>query len=176
MYKITTTELLDKLMAQHKTTFVAVRTAKKEKPLKKSRVTGEAFEGSVISESTYSAGLCYDYETAVNNRREREGKEADFHAESLPFGNWYNGSKIIIEHNGKYYVRLTLNANNKPQKHYYLNGKPVEFESIADVMPKPSGYGSDKQELEKQVKVINVALESIKKINMNGETYEVVAL
>jgi len=69
----------------------------------------------------------------VNYGHIRAIKESGVTPQSLPYGEWKEGEEnIIIEHNGKYQVRLTTTGNSKHRGKtaYYLNGKPIEKEAL----------------------------------------------
>lgn len=63
----------------------------------------------------------YDYETAVNNRRKREGKEPNFKAQSLPWGTWVIDNKIIT-HKGNIYLRTYDFKGGLIDKTYFVEG------------------------------------------------------
>jgi hypothetical protein len=133
----------------------------------------------------------FDYQKAINNRLEKEGKTADFQASK----NWFQhvgDSKIVVEHktdtSKKYlayqYVLRTATQDEQTQitdsKHkvsrseyeYYFEGKPIDKETILQYMKEPSSY--DNQGLENTLNFQVMAIEHIKFISLNGETYEVI--
>lgn len=156
----------------------------------KSRVTSipfiEQFGSSLIlkwSEQTVQINTIY--ENSVNNRREKEGLEADFKAKELPFGEYVEGSRILIKHekDGEtvYYVRVYLTNSNLGTKVKFTNaqGKELsdklvkifkeEFMSIKKETVKSQGL--DYKEASKPV---TYSFDSIKQINMNGSEYRIV--
>lgn len=54
----------------------------------------------------------------------------------LPWGHWVEGSKYLIEHNGRYYLRCTLSRSPKHRTKvtYTQGGEPVELEKIIDCL------------------------------------------
>lgn len=108
--------------------------------------------------------LNYSYENAVNNRLEREGKDRDFTAQSLPWGVWFVTNKIIA-HKGKFYLRYYDYNNNVLNKAYFVNGEPATDEQLAIIKEyeKASNKPSNTQGLSEahEVKPLVVAEENI---------------
>ena len=108
--------------------------------------------------------LNYSYENAVNNRLEREGKDRDFEAQSLPWGEWFVANKIIA-HKGKFYLRYYDYNNNVLNKAYFVDGMPATDEQLAIIKEyeKASNKPSNTQGLseEHEVKPLVVAEENI---------------
>jgi len=81
---------------------------------------GQLFKGKIFKTAKRYASLGYDYEKSVNARLEKEGKESDFDARSLPWGEWWDGSKVVLVHKDQFYIRITyLNANGAASKYIY---------------------------------------------------------
>ena len=81
------------------------------------------FKGRVKKLSITPMQFGYDYETAVNNRLAREGKEANFDADKLPWGKWVEGMRNkVISHKDMYYMRTYCVRNSKPRTYYLLDG------------------------------------------------------
>lgn len=109
--------------------------------------------------------LNFSYENAVNNRLEREGKERDFEAQKLPWGEWFVANKIIA-HKGKFYLRYyDINNGNVLNKAYFVNGMPATDEQLAIIKEyeKATHKPSNTQGLseEHEVKPLVVAEENI---------------
>jgi hypothetical protein len=76
----------------------------------------------------------YDYETAVNNRLAREGKEANFTADKLPWGSWGEGMKNkIIVHNDNYYLRTYCIPDKKIQRIFLIDGRLATANEIEEL-------------------------------------------
>jgi hypothetical protein len=179
MKRITRSQLVTLLTAFTGSSIGTVKTSKVEKTLKKDRLTKEPFNGIVEVEGQYNAGMGGSYENAVNNQRIREGLEADFKAEPLPFGEWVNYG-VLFAHKGSFYVRqrIFLTDDNSVKagsirKSYRLNGTAVDRKALPDVLPK-SGGGSSRQGTEKAVAVVCHKVGNIAGIAFGGESYEVV--
>lgn len=108
--------------------------------------------------------LNYSYENAVNNRLEREGKDRDFEAQKLPWGEWFVANKIIA-HKGKFYLRYYDYNNNVLNKAYFVDGRPATADELATIKEyeKASNKPSNTQGLseEHEVKPLVVAEENI---------------
>ncbi len=156
------------------TRFGAVETRKVEDTLKFNRVTGEAVpEGCVTSTCRYNPAIGADYGTAVNNRLEKEGKDADFKSAGLPYGEWVgNGGTIIKSNTTGYQLRLTLTSANTPKKKYFLNGNPVERDEIADILPPVRKVTAGRQGTDNPILVCNVRLTTVTRFAIDGEEYE----
>lgn len=115
----------------------------------------------------------YDYENAVNNRLEREGKERSFSAERLPWGEWVTLNKVIT-HKGMLYLRTYCVRKSHPKTFYLLDGELATAEQYNAFAPYLKGAStSTKQEAcgleeEYQVKPRDYKFSSILAITMNG--------
>lgn len=92
----------------------------------------------------------YDYENAVNNRLERDGKERSFRADKLPFGSWVDGMENkVITHNDMFYMRTYCVRNAKPRSYYFVDGHIASAQETAEIFKwlKPSST-SEKQSAE----------------------------
>jgi hypothetical protein len=109
--------------------------------------------------------LNFSYENAVNNRLAREGKDKDFEAQKLPWGEWFVANKIIA-HKGKFYLRYyDINNGNVLNKAYFVNGKPATEDELAIIKEyeKSTNKSSNTQGLseEHEVRPLVVAEENI---------------
>ena len=106
---------------------------------------GNPFRGRVKKFSITPMQFGYDYENAVNNRLAREGKEANFSADKLPWGHWLMPNKVI-EHKDMYYLRTYCVRNRRPRTYYLVDGHLAsceEYKEFAPFLKEPST--SDKQ-------------------------------
>ena len=107
--------------------------------------------------------LNYNYERAVNNRLQKEGKEPNFTAQSLPWGEWLLPNKIIV-HKGSAYLRMYDFKGGVKSKSYYIDGNLATTEEIKVIKEyeesknKPS---NTQQGLENEVKPTVVNLDSL---------------
>jgi len=118
----------------------------------------------------------YNYENAVNNRLEKQGLNANFVSDKLPWGKWLYPNKIIV-HNGEFYLRTYSVRNSNKDTKYLLDDKIATKEQIDEFKPylKDNENDSDKQkkcglEVEFQVKpkvfniknIIEISIDNMK--------------
>ena len=104
----------------------------------------------------------FSYSTGVNNRLEKEGKDANFVAGDLPWGSWMSGSNSLIEHKGNVYFRAYTNYANNPIVSKFLDslGNVVPKETLSNYLPAESE--NTNQGLENPVRPININIDNIK--------------
>ncbi len=145
---------------------------------KKDRETGltQPWE-SVTKVCEARCSLKVIYQNAVNNALVKEGVQEKgenlFVAQSLPWGNWVeyvNGkkSKILIEHNGKYYIRTTYNNPNEKPVVMYLDqkGEVIPYEKIKGYLPPHK---------DETVAVRCYEVNGMKEVRLAGTIYTIVA-
>ncbi len=152
--------------------FSFIKTLTEPKALKKSRVTG--LPNPYKSISKYSKSFCafnVIYQNSMNKALEKEGLQEKgenlFVSEPLPFGEWVklsNGksSKILIEHNGIFYIRATFNTKIPPVTEWFADGKEVSKDELRDYLP---------LERENLVEVRSFKVTSIQEIHIDKEVY-----
>lgn len=129
------------------------------------------FRGRVQKVSANQMQFNYDYERAVNNRLEKAGCEANFSAESLPWGEWLIPNKVI-SHKDTLYLRTYNVKGAKPRSFYFLDGHIASAEEYAEFSQyfKPCKPTSNRQTeaglVENQVKPKNYKFGSILRISM----------
>ena len=105
------------------------------------------FRGRVQKFTITPMQFGYDYETAVNNRLAKEGKETNFTADKLPWGSWLEGmrNKVIV-HKDMLYLRTYCVRKSRPRTYYLLDGHLASVEEYNEFKQwlKPSST-SDKQ-------------------------------
>lgn len=118
----------------------------------------------------------YDYETAVNNRLEKEGKPRSFNAQSLPWGTWLYPNKVI-ENKGLFYVRFYCVKNHYPDVEYIVNGRPATESEVATIkawqstLSKGSATQSASGLTDNQVEPRDVELDNIITFKCGGICY-----
>jgi len=158
MKTITKQALIEKINAIKGTTIIAL-DIQSEPKMKK---TDNPFLGTT-KVTTLSGIIGYSYENAVNNQLNREGKETDFVAQPRSWGehegNW-------ITHKGQYYLSVKIQGSSEPI--FVREGVEIKRELLA-----PFLYDSKKphtqEELEKEVVVRDIKIDSIKIIRAFGE-------
>lgn len=171
-------QLVEAIQGYKGCSMATMETITEPKMNKKSRVDGtptaEFFNGTVVCEGRRFVSIGNTYETAVNNRRDKEGGEKDFEAMELPWGEWYNGSRIILQHKGSFYLRASyLNANSpKTEKVYKVNGKVLTEDQAARLHEfLPPKKGSSRQGVENEVIVNSTKIANVIRLKFDGKVY-----
>jgi len=103
------------------------------------------------------------YENIANNKREREGGERDFEAESLPWGE--HAGRFFIAHKGNLYLKFyPLASGCKGEERWETpDGVEVDLTVIQPFLPKarPGKSGTPWR---------TIGLNSIEEITLDGET------
>ena len=131
-----------------------------------------AYYGRVMKLSITPMQIGFDYQKAVNNRLKREGKEPNFIAESLKWGEWEIYNKVIA-HKGEQYLRTYCVKNRHPKTYYLLDGRLAtkeEFTQFSQFFKTKTA--SQKQtdmglEEEEQVKPRNYKFSNLVSITIN---------
>lgn len=165
METITKQELRDMLLnARRGANIVSIET----ETTPRMRKTDNPYAGRLVKQSKINGMINWYYENAVNNQREREGKNADFEAKPRRWGSRIHGTPLV-EHKGKYY--LELKVENRYGKTYIDDqGNEVPQEEIDEFLYNSS---SSRQGVEDEVILRDYKLDSIKAIKMNGKKYKV---
>jgi hypothetical protein len=137
-------------------------------PAMNKKVNGEAnpFYGRVKKRTYRSVMIGFRYENSVNNQRDREEKDVDFVALPRKWGVHIDGTPLI-EHKGKYY--LECKVEKVIESVYLLDGELADDEVVEPYLAPRSA--SSRQNLDKEVVLIDVSLENIEVIVMGGDTY-----
>jgi hypothetical protein len=121
-----------------------------------------------------------DYQSAVNNEAARQGGTTNFETEELPWGKWLIKNKIIV-HNGEYYLRTQSTPGNRrvqPARvlDYVADGYKTTLEAVKKFLPesKESAKQQVATGIKKTVWVRTYKFNSIEKIRVNGETFQLV--
>ena len=97
-------------------------------------------EGHVITKevsTTVRKGIHYANMASVRKRLISEGKflvdpetgETYVFPEKLSWGEWVDGSDVLIKHKDQYYVRL-YTSPNKPKVKYFLDGTEIAADEL----------------------------------------------
>ena len=137
---------------------------------KTGRETGRLIPWKKVTKfSRQVVGVGYEYSKSVNNELTKEGKASNFVARELPWGEWLDGSKTIITHKGKNYVRVTFNANNPPHTEYKdEKGRLIEYAELKEFLPVK---GESRQGTDNPIRVATYSLDSILEFRFNGIRY-----
>lgn len=147
----------------------------------KARKTGNKF-GPIFKQVRAVGFVGADYEKAVNREAGRQGEKPRFEAEKLPWGKWLIPNKLI-ENNGKLYLRTQSSPGvrrKQPAKVLSYRDAMGKFLSREEIKPfLPPVYESAKQQsetgIDATVWVRTYAFDSIQKIRIAGQTFQVVS-
>lgn len=145
----------------------------------KARKTGNPF-GPIFKQCRGVGLVGADYQASVNREGERQGVQADYKAESLPWGQWKIANKVI-EHKGQLYLRTQSSPGQRRKSPVRLvayrnaTGQFLPSEQVKPLLPEKRE--SEKQQsagLEKTVWIRTYGFSSIKKVRFGGQTFELV--
>lgn len=106
------------------------------------------------------------YENMVKRRMVKEGKDPEtFTVKPRAWGTRVEKSPFI-EHKGKHYIECIFMASGK--SHYLLDGVPIDAEEIEGLPEKRVETEESQGGVEDKVIIRTFALDSIKKIRING--------
>jgi hypothetical protein len=119
-----------------------------------------------------------NYGRSVNKQRVREGLEPDFEPKELPYGEWLEGSSVVIVSKGEYQLRYypSLNPNYQYSEkvYHYENGDELTDEEKnlfwTEYNPPKKGAGYY-QGVQKGVEVRNVKFAGITRLVFAGKIY-----
>lgn len=159
-----TTTLASALANTNGASFVTITTLTEPKM----RKTNNPLFGRVLKFAVRNCQFGYDYEKAVNNRLEKEGKERSFSANKLPWGEWAVFNKIIA-HKGNLYGRFYVAKNCVVKSAYIVDGRLATAEEVAIIKTfeterTESARQSESGLFENQVKPYDVRLDHILRI------------
>jgi hypothetical protein len=140
-------------------------------PQMNKKVNGEAnpFYGRVQKRTYRSVVIGFRYENSVNNQRAREDKDLDFVAMPRTWGVHIDGTPLV-EHRERYY--LECKVERVIESNYLLDGELADDEVVEPYLAKRTQ--SSRQGVDKEVVLIDVNLENIEVLVMDGETYEII--
>lgn len=180
MQKITHSKLVE-ILAQSKGAFPVSLLSETDA---KARKTGNPF-GQINKISAVRTFTGADYENAVNREANRQGAEGEFESEGLPDWKEQIVKNKVFRHKteGTLYFRTQTTPEQRKRSRSIVlayRGPSGQFLKPSEVKPfLPPKSVSRKQESaglssKKQVEVREFKFDSIRKIRMNGETFELV--
>lgn len=151
------------------------------------RKTGNPFpEKKVLKQVRVVGFVGADYEKAVQREGDRQGasESATFEASPLKWGQWDLPGKVIT-HGGKFYLRTQSTPgqrNRQPARllaYRNVKGEFLSKDAVAPFLPEKSESAKQArvglEGAASQVMVRTYAFDSIRKVRVNGETFELVA-
>lgn len=152
--------------------FVTITT---ETPVKMNK-RNNPYHDNVTKRSTANVSVNFSYENAVNNRLEKEGKEATFVAAERKWGQKVDNKLVSkTETNGDTKNYIALGYKSKPSSvEYFLSdtGEAIDKTLFAEFIPeRKSNAGHQGLSEENEVIYRNVKLGNIKELKYNGIHY-----
>jgi hypothetical protein len=154
------------------------RPNKKSRTLPKKTLMEMFGTNSVVKESELSVQINVIYENSVNNRLEKAGEERSFESTGMNYGRFLDGSKCLIEHDGKMKLRVyqTNSTIGKSSRYFKENGAeftPEEVEVLKEefLSIKPEEIKSQGLSYQDSCKPTNYNLSNIREISLDGEKY-----
>ena len=109
------------------------------------------------------------YENMVKRRLAEEGKTPEeiknFEVGKLPWGSYVDGGFPVIEHNGKFYLRVIFHSSGTTS--YFNDGKLINKDEILGMTEKASSGGQGG--LENQVIIRTICFDNIIRIRAAGQ-------
>jgi hypothetical protein len=135
--------------------------------------TGNPFYNQIVKKSKCNYLLCTDYSKRVNNNLVKEDKENDFVSQS-PKGKKHLSECVLTDEKTetKLYLMVERFDEIKPKVQYFHNDTPIEKGLFQEFLPKV--YGSNTQELDREVKPLTYLFESIVGFSFKGRKYSVI--
>lgn len=131
------------------------------------------FLDRIIKKCKVNGQINFNYENAVNNRREKESLNPTFKSKGL---NWSNASKgknnsIILKDN-VYYLQFRILKYLENELIDKKTGKPIsKFELLDFLPPGKSDSTNYNQGVKDDIKVITIKVDNIKKITINKTSH-----
>jgi hypothetical protein len=141
----------------------------REKDKNGNKIPNPYFE-KIMKRAKVNGQINFNYENAVNNRREKEGTDRDFQSKGL---NWKNATKehnkSIIEKDGKFYLQFRI--IKVLDSEYFEKGtnKKIDKSQLKDYLPPSNNSGS--QGVDEAIKIININIDNIKKFTLDKTSH-----
>jgi hypothetical protein len=129
-----------------------------------------------------AVGFCgASYEKAVKREGDRQGVEADFKAQGLPWqgAEWVIPNKVLT-YKGDLYLRVQSSPGQRKRQpakvlSYRANGEFVDYEKVKPFIPEKSESKRQQEAgLDETIHVRTYKFSSLKKVRIGGTTYELV--
>ena len=135
--------------------------------------TGNPFYNQIVKKSKCNFLLCTNYGVRVNNNRVKEEKENNF-VPQTPKGKKHLSPCVLTDEKTetKLYLFVERFDEIKPKVQFFHNDTPIEKEMFQEFLPKV--YGSNTQELDREVKPLTYLFESIVSFSFKGRKYSVI--
>jgi hypothetical protein len=155
--------LIETLKAIRGTTFVTF-VAETTPTLRKK---GNPLAGRVTKLSRVNGVVGFDYESAVNRQRFREGHPDTFTAAPRKWGQRIAGTPIVSHKDTLY---LEVKVEKVLSTTYLVDGREATPEEMAVIQAfLPERAGNPNQEVDREVVLRDYAIESLREITLRGE-------
>lgn len=190
MEKLTKSELINILMDVNSSTFIGL-TSLTDVQMDKyldywlvDETTGKKKKNpNPIANPFFDAGIkClakkykiitgFDYESSVNNRLEKEGKESNFESSGNWFENLSKGLVIDKKTQSKFYLRYQYLADSITDIEYLQDGNSIDKKMFEAYLKAKTDYKN--QGLDNTLKFQVCNIDNILNISINGKQYEIV--
>lgn len=159
---------------------------RKRLDIRKSEVANAHFKGNLYKEYAIKGfATLRDYETAVNNAKERDEQERTFEVQERKWGTHWNGSPLIIVHKGRLYLQVRLTKNTVSEATFKDSlGNEYAYEDIEryllsadrrETKHKSKVATAERQglEVEDSVQIRDIPIDTIVELAYMGERYAV---
>lgn len=140
----------------------------------RARKTGNPYV-AIYKFATVNGMIGVNYENAVNNQLNREGKETDFSAQTRQWGEKVNNSLVV---NGEdSYISIVNPKSFRARPRYYgkrMDGTLVRIPEAVALKFIPEKKKSATQGTDKEIIFRNYNLKNIRTIAMHGKRYRIV--
>lgn len=182
------THLAERMLNATPNLFGAIKCRKVlDIPKKNTETLNAQFGGSIVKEwDIVNIATFKDYGVAVNNKREASEQERDFTPQPRKWGRYVDGSHIVVENKGFFYLAFRLNRNSKVTVRYFDgNGNARTYEEVECVLgsgdkrstkERSRQASAEKQglSLEDSVKPMDTRTDHIVELAYGGDRYIVV--
>lgn len=156
--------------------FASILQTTQPKALVKNRITKEKNPyNQILKQSYVSILLNSDYETAVVNQLDREGKEESDYKKgvnTMPIDFGTNPNNYFIgTFNGKFVLQYRPNDNIKPKVQYFADGQAVDKKEVENYLP--TTQAATNQGTEREIFWRKLYLTNIDEITFNGTRFVV---
>jgi hypothetical protein len=187
---VTSAQLADEMEPANPNLFGSVYCRKELELPKKNQAEADAMlaGGKLFKEYTMNGiATLKNYGVAVNNTRQRQGVDGEYVPKPRKWGQYREGSVVVLDHKGRSYLALRITKNTKTKTVYMdADGNEFAYEEIEHLL----GYGdkrsskakSDAKNAENQgvsveesVRERDCAVDTILRLAYDGVVYRVVA-
>ena len=143
---------------------IVIRTVPKMKK------TDNPYFGQITKVSVMNVNINFDYENAVNNRLQKEGKSRDFQSAPRSWGTPIAGTPLVVKEGTPNTYPNFRPIKTIEVKYFHNDGREIAKSDLEPWLPNRSG--SSRQGTDETVQVRTVDVANIQSIKMRGQLYE----